>query len=270
MFGDKMIKLENIYVKEIFDSIKDDRIFKLILDNNAYSVADVVMLINNYPEYDWSSVIRKINDILDKIDMYNARGNEAIVYRTNGYSDNKLYITDTMNIGEILPLYSVTNVNPVNYFGVKDKTIKLIKEQLLHTTISGENYFKYSNGKIGNVKVQKMVDAIKMYEEQVERQSLTTNNKDQNLFLLDQSKKMAIVNENLSIIVLYFFKNAKKEMVWGRLSDQMKRELISCTINDTLKDKMIRKNLVTYISNFVTLPELKSENEEVFNRFILK
>ena len=48
----------------------------------------------------------------------------------------------------------------------------------------------------------------------------------------------------------------------------MKRELVSCTINDTLKDRKIRNNLITYISNFVTLTELKSGNEEILKRFI--
>ena len=263
-----MIQLENIYVKEIFDSIKDKETFDLILYNNAYSVGDVVNLTYKYPDYNWRSIIDKINTIGVKLEFYNNSGKEPVIYKTNEYSDNRLYATDRMNKGEVLPLYSVTNVNPVNYYGVKDKTIKAIKEQLSHTTISGENYFQFKNGVLGDVKTQKMINAIKMYEEQVERQSLTALNKKQNLFLLNQEKKMSIVSENISIIVLYLLKNAKKELIWGRLSDQMKRELVSCTINDTLKDRKIRNNLITYISNFVTLTELKSGNEEILKRFI--
>ena len=265
-----MLKLENIYVKEIINASTDLEVIELIIKNKSESVRDVIDLIKKYPNYNWKNTIEEIMLIEKKLAMLNDKGIEPIIYKTNSYSDTRLYETDTMNCADVLPLYSVTNLNPVNFFGVKNKQIRVVKAQLGHTIVSGENYFQVRNNNLGTVKVQKMVDAIKMYEEQIERQSLLTNNKEQNLFTLHSDRKYQIVNENIEVIVLYLLRTAKKELTWGRLSEQMKSELISCAINNTLKDKQVRNNLVTYISNFTTLEELKSEDENVFKRFIIK
>ena len=270
-----MIKLSNVSAKLVTPFGENYQVIKLIQEKKAKSVEDVMKLIEEHKEYDWDKIKRDCKHIQKMIEAANARGDKANIYNISNYEDSELEKQNEMNLGNILLLDNITQ-HRVQYVSLKHKTIKQIKEDLSYALPNGTNYLTSGYAgyyKIGESNLPKIVEAINMYEEQINRQALLTNNREINLFELDQKDKSYIVEEMYKDIVLYLVYNTDEKLIWGNLSDAQKRLYISSAINSNKQDIYIKNKLISYISNYTTLPELEkvADNDlKVLKRFIKK
>lgn len=75
-----------------------------------------------------------------------------------------------------------------------------------------------------------------MYDEQILRQAELTEKRNYNLFLKDKKAKNEIVQDLYSDIIMYLIYNTKEKTIWGELTDNQKKLLISSVINNKKKD----------------------------------
>lgn len=268
-----MIELNNVSANLILP-YADDAIKKLIKEQGAKSVEDVLALMKKYKgyDYDWSLVRTAYSYI--KRCMNRASDKEPEVYYTHGYKNLDLLIQDEMNYGNILLLENATHYQTA-YVGLKNKTISELKADLSHTMADGKNYMVDSCNyrKIGPSRITTIIKAIEMFEEQIERQSLLSKENGTNLFILNQNEKLELVNQTYTDIVYYLISNANERLVWGMLSERQKKMYLSSIVNSTQEANETKNNLTTYITNYTTLPELEqiaNHDLKVLKRFIVK
>ena len=270
-----MIELKNVSATTVIP-YDDYSIEELVEKEGAVSVEDVLVLINKYPEYNWSEVIKMFGDVKRKIKLANKRGHEPEMFHTKGYSVEDLSKQDLMNYGDILLLDNPTYFK-VRYKYLKDKLISQIKTDLAHTTPNGKNYVSASNydyRNVGSDRIPSLVSLIEMYEEQIERQSHLTSERDINLFELHKDRKMDITEAMYNEIIMYLVYNTKERLVWADLSEPQKKLYLSSAINKKQEDLKTRQRIKEYIANYTTLPELERvanhDLKVLKKRFIVK
>lgn len=258
-----MIELNNISAKNII-RYDDYAIERIIKETGAKSVHDVLKLMEEHPEYNWIKIYRDLADIKRQMNLANKRGHEPEIYSTKGYQEAELEAQDSLNYGNILLLDNPAAHNRVRFTRLKDKTIAEIKEDLAHTTGDGRNYIcagKSGYRNIGSDKLPRIVSQIEMYEEQIERQSRLTNDREINLFELDKDERMEIAAEMYNEIIMYLVYNANERLVWSEFTDLQKKIYLSSAINKKKSDYEAREKIQKNIANYTTLPEL----EEISN-----
>lgn len=264
-----MIKKENVYAKSIIPynayAIRD-----LMKKLDIKSLAELLELKKAFPEYNWDKVEKDIRYAEKRIELANKRLQEPEIYMTKGYENKELNKQDELNNGDILLLHSPTG-HRVKFAHINHKPISLIKEELSHTIPDGRNAFIHFNRYMGTSIMPKLISAIEMYEKQIERQSSLTIDKSADLFKLDIYDKKAIVDDVYKDIVMYLIDNANFGLVWDTLSDNQKNIYISSIYNAGVNDIQTRNKVISYISNYTTLPELEEVSKgncKVLKRFI--
>lgn len=266
-----MITLDNIS-KDAVVKFDDYDIISLASDTGAQSVKDIINLMHEYPDYDWTRVLKYLNIVRVNLDLANLKGNEPDIFPTNGYSDSRLLKQDTMNCGGVLLLDSPIGFK-YKHVSLKDIPISEIKTNLSHTTISGKNMVGICYKKIGPTDVPKIARAVKMYEEQIERQAKLTDDRDSNLFTLDRILKIQIIDDIYNEIVAYLVSNTIDTLIWSELSEVQKKIYISSTINYGKSEELIREQITNYVANYTTVPELEGiskKDYKVLKRFIVR
>lgn len=269
-----MIELKNISARTVipYDAYS---IKKLVEKTGATSAQDVLELITKYPEYNWYKVIKMFGGVEREMNLANKRGHEPEMFYTRGYANEDLSQQDLLNYGDILLLDNPTHFK-TRYKYLKDKSIAQIKTDLAHTAPNGKNYVSASNygyRNIGLDRIPRVVSLIEMYEEQIERQSHLTSERDINLFELHKDIKMDITEEMYNEIIMYLVYNTNERLVWSSLSDAQKKLYLSSAINKKQEDVKTRERIKEYIANYTTLPELErvaDHNLKVLKRFIVK
>ena len=265
-----MIKLENVSIDNLSLWIYAPKIKKIVDEFELKSIQDLLDEIQRSPEIDWSNIEKKLNCLIKEVDKNNKKEKEPIIFNTTNYEDSTLKYTDTLNNGNILLLSSPTTENAVTYYGIKDKSIDNIKNNLLLTQPDGSNYLISYTRNISLSNIQKLIDAINMYNEQVVRQSMLTDSRDFNVFTYEQEEKKEIVRDNYADIITYLVYNTN-EFVWGKVSDLQKKRYISSIINNNKIDNIIRDRMINNIANYTTLKELENyqkDNYKLLKRFI--
>ena len=269
-----MIELKNISAKTVI-RFGDDCIKELVKRNNAKSAEDVLRLMDNYSEYNWSGVVKGFSEIKRQMNLANKRGHSPEMFYTKGYIPEDLLQQDFINHGNILLLDNPTDFK-TRYICLRDKSIAQIKDDLAHTFSDGGNYVKSSNAEYKNVgtnTIPKIISSIEMYEKQIERQSRLTTERDINLFELDKDLKIDITEDMYNEIIMYLVYNTNERLVWGVLSDAQKKLYLSSVINKKQEDIKTSSKIKEYIANYTTLPELEkvaSHDLKVLKRFIVK
>jgi len=266
-----MIELKNISARTVvpYDAYS---IKELVKKTGAVSAEDVLELITKYPEYNWSKVIKMFGEVERKMDLANKRGHEPEIFYTKGYSTEDLSQQDLVNGGGILLLNNPTDFK-VKYRTLETKPIAEIKTDLAHTLPNGQNIVSASYRNIGDDSINELVSSIEMYEEQIERQSCLTSDRDINLFELHKDKKLDLTEEMYNEIVMYLVCNTNERLVWSALSDAQKKLYLSSAINKKQEDVKTRQRIKEYIANYTTLPELErvaNHDLKVLKRFIVK
>jgi len=273
-----MISLDNVSAKVVIAD-HDCAIKKLVKEKGAESAEDVLKLIRECPEYDWETTKRNLRRVEKLVFLANKRDSKPEIYFTKGYNDAELFRQDEMNNGNVLllnnPIY-----NQISFIGLRNKSIKQIKEDLSHTMPDGMNFISrnrnwYDEGyrNIGSSSLPKIKEALERYEEQVERQAKLTSNRNVNLFRLNEDEKVDIVSRSYGDIIMYLLYNAEARLIWGQLSDNQKKVYLSSAINSSKDDKIAKRNIIACIANYTTLPELEKvdkHNFKVLKRFIEK
>lgn len=269
-----MIELKNVSARTVIP-YDEYSIKELVEKTGATSADDVLMLITKYPEYNWSKVIKMFGGVEREMDLANKGGYEPEMFYTKGYVNEDLSQQDLINHGGILLLNNPTYFK-TRYIHLKDKSIAQIKTDLAHTKPNGKNYVSASNSeyrKVGPNRLPRLVSLIEMYEEQIERQSQLTSERDINLFELHKDIKLDITEEMYNEIIMYLVYNTNERLVWNALPDAQKKLYLSSAINKKQEDIKTRQRIKEYIANYTTLPELErvaNHDLKILKRFIVK
>lgn len=266
-----MITLENISALSLLEKCQDEKIQKILIENQILTYQDLKDLSeeNTKIRQMFSETISRIEEFIDKS---NEKGKEPQIYTESIYpSNNSLEVTDMYTKGRDLLLWNPTTEKYIKCFSIRDISIVEIKHLLSHCDVYGKNLLTRLMG-IGDINIIEILSAISMYEEQVIRQSYETKARNINLFTLNQEVKKEIVMASLRDIVDYLFDNTKEELIWGKLTEPQKRLLLSATLNNNKTDNIIRNHLVDIIANYTTLSELEEgiTKTKTLNRFIKK
>lgn len=271
-----MIKTENLFLESLCIDLGDRSVKAVIYKENAHSVGELLEVMKKYPDLDWKrakSLIKRANNIVKKS---NANGKEAEIYIPQAYSDSRLLATDKDSYAADLILQSPTSEGHCKYYSLNNKTIEDIKRDIVLTDSRGVNALKSSNSdyrNIGSAAILKIVKALDFYREQVERQAKIYDDWSNNLFYEDYLEKEQIVKDLYSEIVLFFAYHSESRTVWGDLSDEEKKKIVSSAINDKEIDRIIREKLFNDITLYTTLPELEdlsNNNQNILKRFLVK
>ena len=263
-----MVKLSNISADYVLYG-SEQRFVDLARENNCYSVEDLISLTKEYPEYNWDVVNKRIDELKLIIDKNNIKGIEPETYE---YEDNEIELVDKLNKGDVLLLDNPTLELQTKFRGLRTYSIDEIKHNLKLTDQFGRNKI----GRLRNIgpdSIKKIINALRMYDEQILRQAELTEKRNYNLFLKDKKAKNEIVQDLYSDIIMYLIYNTKEKTIWGELTDNQKKLLISSVINNKKKDIIIKDRMTDIVSNYTTLPELEKVvdgNRKVLKRFIEK
>ena len=265
-----MITLENVSVKRL---MLDSKILKLANKANVNSVEDIVRLSMKYPEYNWTKLLIEIDQLKKSMALANKRGYEPQVYMTKGYTDETLEKQDEKNMGSVLLLDNPTQYSSYRFSTLKNRSIAMIKQDLLHTLEDGKNYLQSRYRNIGLGHTSKILEAIEMYEAQIERQAKLTDDKNIDLFRLNRVEKRAVVMDMYNEIVNYLVFNTEESLFWAKLTETQKRKYLSSIVNQKESDLRTRKRLTKMIADYTTILELEdvaNHDLHVLQRFIVK
>ena len=268
-----MIKLENVSVDSLALWYDCPQFQELIDSMGILSIKGLLDYIEISPEYDWSIIKDKINKVQKIVNRNNKLGKEPVIYPVDGknyYEESLTNYYDTLNKGSVLLLKPPTSEIYTSYKGIMDESIDKIIRRLLTTTPNGDNYLQRNYTKIGPAHIKKIVEAIKLYHEQLDRIGKFAQKTDSNLFEYQKKEKLALAEEKYSKIITYLILNTK-EFVWGKLTDKQKKQYLSSIIYNNEMDKLIKDRMINNVANYTTLKELKrleKNDYKVLNRFI--
>lgn len=288
-----MIKLEQISTERLVaivqrKSANDQKflyIYKLLENNNIKNYQELFDLLDKLSfgddcygvlDYLRNQLIR----IEKKIGIINHEQKKLEIFTFNNYNgtildEETIRKTDDETLGAVLSC-----INPIPAYTTASKGNKLkclsiteLKRQLSFIDDRKlENIFRLNVSTNGKIQPDKVASSIIFYEEQVLRQAEETGMHGVNLFYLNQSDKIEIIETEIKDIVEYLTDQAI-ECVWGEFTSTQKR-CITSAMKDTKSDylRTIRNNLINMISNYTTLTELKKGviKTKKIDRFIIK
>ena len=243
----------------------------LLLKENVVSIDDLIKCMALHPEIEWEQINFKLNRMFQYIKRSNNDEIEPEIYSLPEYPKEYLKYTDTCNNGDVLMLYAPTSMSERLYKKVRNSRMDYIKNSISHTDYKGNNYFKSLSDK-KNEDMNKIIKLITMYQDQVIRQSLLTDEKYINLFKYQGKERLQIVREKYAEIVAYFLLYAH-EFVWGEFNDFQRKILLESVVTDRIKAIYTKELLISYIANYTTLEELEKVHANdyfVLKRFIVK
>ena len=275
-----MIYLNNVHIDRVIDKNINSEILRLIKENNATSIEDLIKLRYNYPEIDWKDMEVKLIEISK--DVYrnnNEKKNLKYIYKNpqiytfEPYKDERLSQTDQLVKGNEL----IKNPNmPLNNSMIKLEclSIKEIKEYLSHTDEYGKNYLEYvTRSKKGTItnQIPWLLTSLDIYKEQIISQSRLTDKDNIDFFHYQEKEKKEIITEEYYNIINYIL-DTDKEYIWGYLTEDEKRKLYKTIQHNGKSYKETKDNIITLLSHYTTLPETKkiSKKPEVVLKKLLK
>lgn len=269
-----MIKLENIPIDYLSVKYYSPIIQRIVEERNIKTIQELVDEMEKSPEINWAPIANKLFSTIKYVERSNKNGKEPVIFQAKQYADSSLEHTDTLNDGDILLLTKPTTEFNVSLKGLSYLTIDKIKRFLSTTTPNGSNFLMYRMRQIGTSAIPSSIPSIlntlDMYSDQVVRQSLLTDSREENLFTYQQKEKKEIVEEKYAEIIAYLIYDTK-EFIWGELSDAQRRAYLSSIVNNRQIDRLIRVRMINNVSNYTTLPELKNVAKgdyKVLKRFI--
>lgn len=263
-----MITLDNISLERLNIKTYEPKLYKLICQFGSQSVEDAVKIAKIlYDESDLKRVCLRAKEISKRVDDLNKKKKKLDVYKTKRYYFADC--TDRKNNGNLLLLKNPTKKFSSRYSSLSDKSISKIKSDLGLMTEYGDNYALFSYRSIGRNEIKNILKALKMYDEQVLKQSNLTDDQS-NIFIFNHDEKADIVSDNYENIINYFVDN-NKDLLWGKMTDNQKRLYLSSVTKKTIDDRLTRKNIINYVANYTTLDELENiekDDYKVLTKFM--
>ena len=195
---------------------------------------------------------------------------EPIIFDVPVYSDELLNKTDAMVSGDVLVLANPTSATRYLNDLLANNTVAQLKHKMSHVDANFQNYLTRINQMVK--RAPKVVSAILMYHEQIERQALETSRRDINLFTYMQEEKRELVRKDITDIIVWLLENTKEEFIWGDLSETQKKKFLSAVTRSFKPDIYLRENLIQMIADYTTMSEIEKGLTEgdTLKRFIVK
>jgi len=220
---------------------------------------------------DLESVERKINEA-------NILGIEPEIYTQEWYKgtnidDKTLNITDNETMGNVLLMSNPLHAPTRQQRKIISYSIADLKFLLAHLQSDLRNEFRFASGCYSKEDMVKLIELIKFYEQQVERQAKEIKENSpcllpRNIFEIDSVYKKDIVESQLTEIAEYLV-DSGNVFIWGNLCDADKLRLLKVIKQP---NNYARKNFINTISNYTTLVELQQGivKKKTLDRFIIK
>ena len=247
-----MIKLDTVAIEEF--KTNSEFINRIIDENGLKTVKELEDYMNENG-YDWGLSKYLLIDIKRTIGLRNRVEREPEVFYPRDYKDDSLKYVDRLNNGGILLLSNPTKEFSTTYRSIENISLEDIKRFLSLTNARGDNFFLYKSRKVGKKRIPRVLEAVNMYSDQVERQAELAK-KRVNYFTFQQSAKKEIVEEEYDDIIEYLLTNTD-EFVWGELSDFQKSIIEGSMNNKNQIDRLVRGRMVDIVTNYTTKPELE-------------
>ena len=269
-----MIDLEKVNVNSLELSTCPKKIQEAVKYMDCTTMEEFLFHFDEYGELDLSAIRDRIDSIKGIVRKSNEEGKEPIIYPIKSekrYKDVLGNYQDSLIKGDVLLLESPTIDQSVRYSDIHNMTIEEIVRRLLTVTPDGNNYLKESSKKLGKAKIKRIVDAINLYHEQMDRLSrFVPRSTAITMFEYQREEKRALVEEKYKAIVLRLILNTN-EFVWGKLTRQEKEQLLSSINNYGYLDRFTKDRLIKNVADYTTLKELKrieKNDYKVLQRFI--
>lgn len=220
---------------------------------------------------DLESVERKINEA-------NILGVEPEIYTQEWYKgtnidDKTLNLTDKGTMGSVLLMSNPLHASTMKQRKINSYSIFDLKFLLAHLQSDLRNEFRFASGCYSKEDMVKIIELIKFYEQQVERQANEIRENSPyllptNIFEINSIYKQDIVESELTEIAEYLV-DSGNVFIWGNLCDADKLRLLKVIKQP---NNYARKNFINTISNYTTLDELQQGivKKKTLERFIVK
>ena len=265
-----MIKLSDIVVDELLNGLSQPEFAEYVNGNNIRTLQDFFDNLYKLSSVNWEEIDRRMAPIFKNMEYHNSKRKEPLRFVTKGYSNPSLNKMDSLNKGKVLLLDSPSQKELTTFAIVKSMEIELIKRYLSLSRQNGENaLISYAN-RLGPNNAERVVKAIDMFTEQIERQAKLTDRRDINLFEYELDAKRKVVMERIVDIIAYLIQDTK-ELVWEELSGYKRKIYESALTKDYMPETVLKNNLTEMIAGYTTMSELddvRSGDYQVLRRFI--
>ena len=265
-----MMQLKNL--KSQYNNYAKLRLLKIPYEQihmvkSATNLQDLENIVKAYPKYDWHVIEQEIIQGKEIINKFNTSGKQIEIYKTKGYSNIKLEKMDSQNYISHLLVSSPTTKHPHVWGRLLNKSIETIKKELQLVNTDGQNYILHNYKEFTYNHLILLIEALNMYEEQIERQYELVNNIDTNLLKVNFLEKKNIVLNHYKDIIDYLVTNNSQSLFWDELTEPQRKLYLSSTKSYGNK---VKNKLANYIAHYTTLPELEeldNGNMKVLSRF---
>lgn len=290
-----MIKLENLSTIELIGSkhirgkkniSKENKEF--IINNKLHNYGQLVDLcedelsiISDLPCKD-DATKKNIRKIIEKLDSTPEVVNPN-VYKIKENLEFNSYKSDSSTcVNHLLYkpkfLYSLDGFSPFNNTLFEDNkridtdcyNIYELKQLLSYCDINGVNLFKkYFGNDISEEEISKLIKAIELYDDQLNRQynELKVKEDYTGLFKTNELSKYPLIKRQINDVLEAFYYS--DELVWGKVKEDEKM-LFESLLNN--RELVIKDNLARTIANYVSQDEAEKGivKTKALNRFIVK
>lgn len=270
-----MIELENISTLEMANQI-------VMVDGQARHIENMQELktalqedlhLERFKTWTYDNLYDRLHQTECQMRKANDKQLEPVIYPVRQYTHERItdpFKDDMYTYGEVL----ITNPlkhHSIEFQELNNLTIYEIKHLLSHTDAIGNNLLVNLTGMNRN-RIEKLLDALQCYDEQVIRQYYETKELSigTTVFARNRLAKQKIVEAQFEEIAWNLLRTVKEEFVWGRLDGNQIRTIKSVFLLDNWDP--IRINLIKTIADYTTLSELKQgvTKTRALTRFIKK
>jgi len=284
-----MIKLDDVSAERLMFDLKYHNI--LSGENNA-NINELYSLLQKLDIASYGDIekARKLLSMLDSrlkhvsgyVEHQNEKGKEPVLYTFDtfkGYGVDDETISKTDNNNKINDLL-INNPARGGYSWeknprYKDWSVAYVKFLLGHLDEwNMKNAFMSKAIGFGELKTQRLVNAINLYDKQLAKQYKETGKRSrgENLLYVDFDEKSNIVLDNLYEMTECLV-DSGDDFIWGKLTDKDKLRLMEAVKRSGVEENQaIVCNLIGMFSNYTTLNELKqgATKPKTLRKFIVK
>ena len=279
-----MITLENISTIP-FTGIKSKKnyssISNIINDLNITNFGLLKEFLQNNPQYqDFNELKELLNQIEMKLDLLKKLNIKSDIYRIEYETDFKDNITDKIVLDKSVMGSDLIFDSPFKKMsktkeGISKYSIYQLKEYISHCDIVGTNLLKKDLSFINESDIYKILNAIYLYEEQLNRILAEENNIDtleySNLFKMHYNDKKELITEEIKEIAEYIGDNAT-EFIWGKFSYIELSYILYGAYSISEKDILRKDAFIHMLANYTTIGEAEKGlvRTRAIDRFIKK
>lgn len=265
-----MVSFDKISTLDYIQSHLNDDDKRFFIRNGLVDYQKLEDFIVKNPGWKFSKAGEHLKKVKERF-LASDQDAERTIYTIPTYSDPALSFTDEFVKGNSLLVYNPTSATRCMADHLGRISVLEIKHRLTHLNVYLRNLMEaYQNMSPARARVVQR--AIYLYNEQIERQALETNERDINLFTYMYDERKEMVREQIDEVIEWFLVNDIEETIWCKMSDTQKRKFANA-INGKLKvDIELREELINIVAKYVSVSEAIGDLAEgdTLKRFVLK